>query len=336
MRKSLFVALSGLFLVTSAHADLVIDNGAKKAPKPVQPQLTIQSGVQSGVQAPEELVSEHVYGKVIEIGTPDKAIQSRLIQGWGDNVALKDALRQVLPSGFSVTPDERLNMDKKVSWEGDQPWVVVLNHMTHMYDFNVTVDWTHRQILVSPVAPPQAHSLAVAQHTTGLTPIVATPVYATSTASTASNMNSNMNSKKLAVTGFKTVSSQPISPAPVEKSWVLNPNQTLKENVEAWGKQAGWTVKWNAVDYKVIAKVVLHGDFTAKNGPIATLMSAYEKADQPLVANLTTMDHVLDVENKNYEPSQVITLDSDPNALNLMDATRSVNDSSNNSSHPKK
>lgn len=314
MRTSLILALSGLLLATSAHADLVIDNGAKK--------VAVQNQVVPHTQysnVPQELKPEIVLGKVTQVGTPNQSVLNSVIQGWGDRVPLKDALRQIIPDGFSVMPDENLSLSKNVSWEGGQSWISLLDHMTRLYDFNVTINWNSHQISLFPVTPALAKSLAIAQRTTGLAPIhPLQPV--------PSKMPSNLTPSVAPLHPTASVAAYPVvaNSNPVE-SWVLDPNKTLKENVEAWGKKAGWTVVWNAVDYNVAAKVVLHGSFSSNEGPIATLMKAYEKTKQPLLAHLTSMDHVLNITNKNYQPSEVISLGDDPNVSPMLNANRQPN-----------
>ena len=93
----------------------------------------------------------------------------------------------------------------------------------------------------------------------------------------------------------------------VPNSWILNPAFTLKENVEIWAKKAGWTVVWDASDYPIIASTNFGtGSLEDPNGPLARLISAYERSEQPLVAELTTLDKVIYVKNKYYERNKVL------------------------------
>lgn len=321
MRKSLVVALSGLLLATAAHADLVIDNGGKKVV--AHPVMSGQPSHPTTVA--QELPVEHVVGHVTQVGKPIPSEASATVQGWADQVVLKDALRQILPSGFSVIPEEQLSLNRQVSWEGGQSWITILDHMTRLYNFNVLIDWNRHQIRVSPLAPPQSHALAVAQRTTGLAPIASDSMqsHPMSTCIQGCPVHSGVVSGSMSTSKVAFNHSAPVVLAPVEKTWVLDPTHDLKQNVQAWGKQAGWVVRWDAVNYKVAAKVVLHGEFAAPDGPLATLIKAYEKADQPLTAHLTTMDHVVNITNKNYQPSEVVALGQDADVSNMMNANRS-------------
>ena len=75
----------------------------------------------------------------------------------------------------------------------------------------------------------------------------------------------------------------PQPPVSSQKQWLIDPRLSLKQNVEAWARQAGWSaVVWEAADYEMVAPAVFTGDFASKDGPLAKLISAYSKSDQPL------------------------------------------------------
>lgn len=98
---------------------------------------------------------------------------------------------------------------------------------------------------------------------------------------------------------------------PSQKVWNLNTSLTLRENVEAWAKEAGWSVSWAAVDYPVTTKVSLTGvldDPTA--GPLVQLAKAYETAEQPLTFTFYT-NKVVRVENASFK--QINVRDQLPN-----------------------
>jgi hypothetical protein len=96
---------------------------------------------------------------------------------------------------------------------------------------------------------------------------------------------------------------QPSLDGPQE--WTLSPALTLRENVEAWAKKVGWKLVWSAADYPIAAEAKFYGDFTSPDGPLSRLISAYEGSDQPLIARLSTLDKVVNVVNKNYNPAEV-------------------------------
>ena len=103
----------------------------------------------------------------------------------------------------------------------------------------------------------------------------------------------------------EVVTSENLAMSTSFNEWVLDPGLTLRENVERWAKKVGWHVVWEGADYPIIAPASFSGDFASPTGPLARLISAYESSDQPLVANLTTMDKVVYVKNKFYENPEV-------------------------------
>ena len=107
-----------------------------------------------------------------------------------------------------------------------------------------------------------------------------------------------------------SVVSQPFA-APGPKVWVLSPKFTLRENIEAWAKEAGWSVSWAAVDYPVSTTVSLAGMFDdAAGGPLVQLAKAYESATQPITFTYYT-NKVIRVENASFR--QINVNDQAPN-----------------------
>lgn len=95
------------------------------------------------------------------------------------------------------------------------------------------------------------------------------------------------------------------------KVWTLNTSMTLRENIEAWAKESGWSVSWAAVDYPVTSKVSLIGAIDDPvAGPLTQLAKAYETAEQPLTFTFYT-NKVVRVENATYK--QINVNDQQPN-----------------------
>lgn len=100
-----------------------------------------------------------------------------------------------------------------------------------------------------------------------------------------------------------SASTQPNS---MNQTWVLDPAFSLRENVEAWAKQAGWNkVIWSAADYPIMAPAQFTGHFASQTGPIAQVVAAYDSSEQPLQARLSVKDKVIEVRNKYYDRATV-------------------------------
>lgn len=68
--------------------------------------------------------------------------------------------------------------------------------------------------------------------------------------------------------------------------WRLRPELTLKENIEAWSKSAGWSVAWGVdFDFPVDHKATIFGAFDGKNGPVDQVLQSYQSQSTPLTAH---------------------------------------------------
>lgn len=99
--------------------------------------------------------------------------------------------------------------------------------------------------------------------------------------------------------------------APASRNWDMIPTLTLRENIEAWAKSAGWSVSWAGADYQVSNKVSVVGAFEDEaGGPLAQIAKAYSRSEQPLTFTFYT-NNVVRVENSTYR--QVNVNDQLPN-----------------------
>lgn len=227
--------------------------------------------------------------------------------GWAKDLPLSLALRQVVPPDFEIK-ENGVSLDRNVSWDGDRPWDQVLNSLANTGDFLAHIDWAQKEVSLAPrlvgAVRPQSPAPAVAsQPSQPVQPVVAAPVAA---AKPAPFGTTSVTISERAPTPSNTFVAAQRPIAPPAATWTLEPSMTLRENVEQWAKKAGWTVIWEGADYPIAAKANFTGDFASTEGPLAHLIAAYETSDQPLVANLTTMDKVVFVKNKYHENTQVV------------------------------
>lgn len=263
---SVAFAAVGLFVSATAHADLQIDE-ASSAPVMVAPALH-----QDTVVTPTRL------GHLTQKGTP---LASAPIKGWAHDVALVDALQQIVPDGWTARKVGAVDIHQSVSWKGGKSWTGVLDDLASTYGLDIVVNWN-------------THTVSVAKGTASAPDLTSIKtLHGTTTVSTDGIRMTTVTSTK------------PIGSVALAQTWVLSKRLSLRENIEAWAKTAGWTVSWGAVDYPIVADVTLSGPIDADNGPIATVMKAYEDADQPLVARVSEANHVIRVENRDYQQAPV-------------------------------
>lgn len=200
-------------------------------------------------------------------------------EGWANGVPVSLAVKQVLPNGWTVRWHDGVDTTRSVSWSGGRPWPEVLRDLAKDSGFDAEVRWDERAVSIAPPPPPPPPKLPVSASSEGV--------------------------PKALVSQLEPIKPIPAAPPPPPPlpSWSLDAKRTLRENVEAWAKQAGWNrVVWEAADYPIVAPAVFRGEFAAPDGPLARLIEAFETSDQPLLMELSTMDKVIHVSNRNYRP----------------------------------
>lgn len=291
----------GLALASAnAYAGLVIEDGAPRQ-NTIQVQGASSASQPSASQtetgfewrrpgaAPTQsaTINSHVDTRtaVTQSGRRPRSIESA---GWAKDLPLALALRQVVPAEFALK-ENGVSLNRNVSWGGDRPWDEVLGSLANTGDFVAHIDWSTKEVSLAPrlgeAVRPVAQSSA--------------PV-----SSVARRNSSSFTVSERAPQATFVAAQRPI--APPAPQWSLDPSLTLRENIEQWGKKAGWTIIWEGADYPIAAKANFTGDFSSPEGPVAKLIEAYESSDQPLLAKLTTMDRVLYIRNKFHENTQVM------------------------------
>jgi len=286
----------------NAYAGLVIEDGATPN-NTIQVQGASAAQTQTGFewrrpgQAPTQSATINSHAdKPTAVSQSGRRPRSVGTAGWAKDLPLSLALRQVIPAEFSIK-ENGVSLNRNVSWGGDRPWDEVLSSLANTGDFVAHIDWNSKEVSLAPrlgeaARPAPSSSVAVA-------------------APSAPFRSTSMTISERAPQPTFVAAQRPI--APPAATWTLEPSMSLRENVEQWGKKAGWTIIWEGADYPIAAKASFSGDFASPEGPLARLIEAYERSDQPLIANLTTMDRVVYVRNKFHENTQV--MQTSPSAI---------------------
>jgi hypothetical protein len=230
-------------------------------------------------------------GKLVQIGQASEDLTP--LKGFAKDLPLITVMRQITPNGWIVkkndNPDHPLDTQKPVSWQGGKTWVETLSDVAQNNQLNILVNWDKKEITLAPAKPNvDAIKAAVASNnanssagvfelnpgdkTTEVThgasqqaahdvAVAPTPVHVEP---------QPVKEVKLTATPVPT---EPIRPVP---TWNEDGSKTLRDNVRAWGQQAGYKVVWDdsTPDYPVDARV-LSGDFTSNTGPIRQLAEDY-------------------------------------------------------------
>lgn len=251
------LACTSLFAIP-ASAGLILEKKAEPqaSPNARQTRLVNQSARLSEVTKINRQridLESRVSSRISQSGTPP--VELPILVGFGRSVTLEDALRQILPAGWTAFSDQDLNIDAKVDWQGTRTWPLALQTVLSTLDMRAHIDWDTSEIM-----------FFVPQIKDSAQPLVANVV---------------------------EEPTAPASPTGVKKAsgttvWELSPERSLRENFRLWANQAGWTLVWNAVrgdsviDYPVDALIEFEGDAIGVNGAMARVIAAYSDADFPL------------------------------------------------------
>lgn len=286
-KLSVLALTVGMLLSGTANADLIINDGS--APTPVvssQPSGLITSPAPVSTSTTYVTPSSSLIS-VTQSGTP---VASAPLRGWANDIDLMTALKQVVPNGWKAKKLGNIDMTKKVSWQGGKSWVDVLSNIALQGNFKANVDWNTNEVTVSGNSGSSVVSSSAARN----------PF------SSTSSVNSSLTTTKIGSSGLNgAISTQPIVSS-YSQSWLLSKDKTLKENIEDWASKSGWTVSWDAPDYKIVADVTLSGAIDDPNGPIARIIAAYQSAEQPLIAKLSEGNRVIRIESRNYHQETVV------------------------------
>lgn len=114
----------------------------------------------------------------------------------------------------------------------------------------------------------------------------------------------NENAKRIAVT-YSAEMAQKLA-QPGNNVWVLKEGLSLRENLIAWGKVAGWDVDWadTLIDYPIDHSATLVGQFYGKGGVVDRVLAATAERENPLVGNFFKGNHVVVITNAGYNPEK--------------------------------
>lgn len=233
-----------------------------------------------------------------------------IVRGIGRDVTFEDALRQVLPSGWSAFSDQDLPLAKKVNWSGNRTWPMVVHGLLADHDMRAHVDWKNQEIMFFVPVPKEELTMPVAPGAQGVEVRAVPATAASGPAVDDSAAVKQAGAAAAAVTPVPTATPvTAVLAAPVltpkvevrEVVWTLSAEFTLRENLRRWASAANWNLVWNAVsgdtviDYPVDAKVEFNGELLGSSGAMAKVITAYRDADYPLEIEFFRGNRVVEV-----------------------------------------
>lgn len=257
-------------------------------------------------------VSVPIQGGLAQVGSPKKA--QPVVKGFAKEVSLVTALKQIVPNGWHAKRAGGLDVSQLVSWRGEgRAWTEVLHTLAKDNGFSATVNWEKNELTVAPATMKEAAPLAEITNRQRLVALAGsasaaqpqTPAPSSASASSRAILSANASAQPL---GKPAEAAKP-APAPA-KVWKLQTDLTLRENIEAWAKKAGYEVSWAAVNYPIAHPVTLTGELDAEGGPLHQLVEGYRTAEQPITVSFWS-NNVIRVENASYK--QLPLKDEAPN-----------------------
>jgi len=91
------------------------------------------------------LVSAHA-ADLEQVGTPQR--NPALMKGYGVDVPVRSALRQVVPDGWELFIHKQAALPAGMSWKVDEPWPQVLARFSASSNLAVKVDWDKKAVYI--------------------------------------------------------------------------------------------------------------------------------------------------------------------------------------------
>lgn len=127
------------------------------------------------------------------------------------------------------------------------------------------------------------------------------------------NMTIGMNeqAKRIAVSFSPKMANQLIQPG--TNVWQLKAGISLRENLIAWGKQAGWQIDWSStmVDYPIDHPATMVGQFSGKGGVVDRLLNATSNRETPLIGHFYSGNHVVVIGEAGYKAEKAERVEVD-------------------------
>lgn len=249
-------------------------------------------------------------GKLTQIGSPSGVLLP--LKGFAKDLPLITVIHQITPNGWIAKKSDndvaKLDTQMLVSWQGGSNWVETLGQIVEHYPLNVNINWDKKEITLmalenKAVAKTMIFELETAQTAVNNTSVVTEggseqtkPVKVTEVTKEIVKVDDLRKSEDSTVVTpvvssvepvVVPVVAPPVQPVVVAPSftWTLKSDLSLKENVEAWAKAAGYRLVWLGDDYPVDGNRNLTGTFDEEDGPIKQLSIDYgpkSRVQQPL------------------------------------------------------
>lgn len=245
MRKSIFLPLSSLLLVSQILVADELPDGVTEIGKP---EINVQT-IRPRTKKPVAMESVNMTSPgVVEIGEPDMDVS--IVKQSGANKPLPEALRAILPRDWHAKKNRSVDRSMRISWTKGADWLTVLNDVAIDNRLSISVDWPNQTVTVLNQAP--AWQKAPGEGTSNSVFTMSEGKWNEMKSKTATAKDSPlpMPGKPTTLPEKQSEPVKPVekpTPPPVKISPPLRlvKGQWLKQCVENWTKEIGWNLAWS-------------------------------------------------------------------------------------------
>jgi len=126
-------------MTVSAHAEFVLLSGNGNEPSSAPQPMHAQSGEVEAIKPNEPIKTPETTG---HHSTPPKKPQPHrsIAHGFGTQIPLEFAVKQIVPSGFTVQFERGVNKQSPVEWHGEQTWSSALRQAVKPLELKVRIE----------------------------------------------------------------------------------------------------------------------------------------------------------------------------------------------------
>ncbi|MGP2980166.1 toxin co-regulated pilus biosynthesis Q family protein [Serratia nevei] len=252
--------------------------------------------------SPSALAGQKLSASMTALRFVGNAPPPSALAGAGSASSLRDALRKIVPTGWTLSFSQDLHPDEQIpqEWRGGVTWVDALNQLLDRQEKVALIDTSlHR---VSIANKTEAFKVATTIKSKAVTPS-ASPQSVTRGRNPFSGGKSA--DLKQAVTPAPTANTpKKVIVVPQKQHWRIDAGNTLKDTLFNWAaseacNQPGishWTVAWSTpVNYRIDAPLQFEGSF---RDVLNSLFTLYGTAQVPLYAGIRPLQCVISVDDK--------------------------------------
>lgn len=239
----------------------IMDNGPQVAPV-----TQTQPGMRSLTNEPQNITAQNTSESDVMLPVPGEMPMSSImpsttippqnpamVEGFGKDIPLAVALRQVVPPIYTVAFDSGIDQGKPVSWNGGNTWDAVVSDMLRSRKLHATIS---------------ANVITVSKGT-GSDLMLPAPSMMAQNSPAMDSMD------PVAVSGAR-----PVLDMGMQKHWTAPSGQGLKETLQDWSRQAGVELAWqDAKDTPINSAFSYDGTFDQAVDALLSLHSG--NANEP-------------------------------------------------------